>query len=51
MAYHAHECFRVYRKAILRTNNFTLQVEGDPYKIWHKNKILPWSQIMKPCSK
>ena len=30
----------------------TAQVEEDPYnKIWHRNIFLPWSQIMKPCSK
>ena len=39
-------------ETILPTNNFTFQVEEDPYnKIWHRNTFLPWPQIMELCSK
>ena len=34
------------------TNNFTFQVEEDPYnKIWHRNTFFTWPQIMESCSK
>ena len=39
-------------ETILPTNNFTFQVEENPYnKIWHRNTFLPWPQIMELCSK
>ena len=43
--------FSSLSETILPTNNFTFQVEKDPYnKIWHRN-TLPWPKIMERCSK